>query len=251
MLHEHILFLPETIDTVVRLRLGRKIPREIHAMMIMIMIRKVSIERKGDRHALDDAIGRREVRPDAAALGADWDKDQDHPGPPVWTLDIMMSAARTLVSAVRPGPVTLSRASATWCLCNIHHESSLGKHIYCGQPDAAFTPYSVIRFMPTSLPYFPIKLESLSASPLPGAASDDDSCGKKPDEEDPPPLGFKLTGYRLLNVAVIVGFGILKAVRVHCGQPWTPTTLEIVGGTVWTLMYALFDFHGNHDTGPS
>jgi len=105
--------------------------------------------------------------------------------------------------------------------------------------------------MPTSLPDFPIKLESLSASPLQGAASDDDSCGKEPDEEDPPPFRFKLTGYRLLNIAVIVGFGIFKAVRVYCGQPWTPTTLEIVGGTVLTLMYALFDFHDNHDTGSS
>jgi len=99
-------------------------------MMIMIMIRKVSIERKGDRHALDDAIGGREVRPDAAALGADQDKDQDHPGPT--RLDIghydNLSAARTLVGAVRPGAVTWSWASATWCLCNIQHESSLGKH---------------------------------------------------------------------------------------------------------------------------
>jgi len=84
--------------------------------------------------------------------------------------------------------------------------------------------------MPTSLPDFPTKLESLSTSPLLGAASDDDNCGKESDEEDPPPLGFKVTGYRLLNIAVIVGFGIFKVVRVFCGQPLTPTTPELVGG---------------------
>jgi len=114
------------------------------------------------------------------------------------------------------------------------------------------TPISLLtatmRFIPTSLPNFPTKLKSLPASLFLGAASDDDSCSKEPDEEDPPPLGFKLTGYRLLNVAVIVGFGIFKAVCVYCGHPLTPTTLEIVGGTVLTLMYALFSFRGNHDT---
>ena len=32
-LHKHILFLSKTMDAVVCLRLGRKIPREIHAMI--------------------------------------------------------------------------------------------------------------------------------------------------------------------------------------------------------------------------
>jgi len=129
--------------------------------------------------------------------------------------------------------------------------------IYCGHPDVPFTPHTIIRFMPTSLPDFPTEPKSLSTSPSesPGAASDDDACTKEPDEladeEDPPPFGFKLTGYRLLNIAVIVGFGIFKAVRVYCGQTLTPTTLEIVGGAFLTLMYALSDFNGSHDTGSS
>jgi len=93
-----------------------------------------------------------------------------------------------------------------------------------------------MQFIPTSLPDFPIKLKSPSASLFPGTASDDDRCGKEPEEEDPPPLGFKLTGYRLLNLAVIVGFGIFKAVCVYCGQPLTPTMLEIVGGALLILI---------------
>ena len=92
--------------------------------------------------------------------------------------------------------------------------------------------------MPTSLPGFPTKLKSPSTSLLLGAASDDDTCNKELDEEDPPPLGVKVTGYRLLIIAAIIGFGIFKAVRVCCGQPLTPTTLEIVGGMILTLMYA-------------
>lgn len=34
-LHEHILFLPETMDAIVRLRLRRIVPREIHAIITM------------------------------------------------------------------------------------------------------------------------------------------------------------------------------------------------------------------------
>jgi len=109
--------------------------------------------------------------------------------------------------------------------------------------------------MPTSQPDFATelksKLEALSTAPSPGTASDEDACGKEPDEEDPLPLGFKVTGYRLLNVVVIAGFGIFEAVRGYCGQPLTPTTLELVGGTLLTLMYALFSLHGNRDTGSS
>jgi len=96
--------------------------------------------------------------------------------------------------------------------------------------------------MPTSPPDIPTKLKSLTTAPSPDAADDDDTCIKGLDEEDPPPLGFKVTGYRLLNVAVIVGFGIVKAVAVYGGRPLTPTTPEIVGGTVLTLMYA---FHSS------
>ena len=156
------------------------------------------------------------------------------------------------------GPARSARRH-TWCLGNMMARVwpwetliivTVNEATCCNHPNAHFSSYATMRLIPTSLPDFPTKLKSLSASLFLGAASDDDSCGKEPDEEDPP-LGFKLTGYRLLNVAVIVGFGIFKAVSVYCGHPLTPTTVEIVGGTVLTLMYALFSFHGNHDTGSS
>ena len=108
--------------------------------------------------------------------------------------------------------------------------------------------------MPISLPNFPTELKSLSTSTLLGSASgdDDDFFNEKLDEEDLPPLGVKLTGYRLLIIAVIVVFAIVKAIRVFDdGQPLTPTTPELVGGTLLTLMYALSNFHDNHDTDSS
>src|SRR5437879_108479 len=108
--------------------------------------------------------------------------------------------------------------------------------------------------MPTSLPNLPTKLKSLSTSPLLRSASgdDDDFCNEKVDEEDLPRLGVKVTGYRLLIIVVILGFAIVKALHVFDdGQPLTPTTPELVGGTLLTLMYALSKFHDNHDTGSS
>ena len=106
-----------------------------------------------------------------------------------------------------------------------------------------------MQFMPTSLSDFPTKFKSPLTSLSPGATSNDDNCNKELDKEDPQPLGVKVTGYRLLIIAAIVGFGIFKAVRVYCGQPLTPTTLEIVGGTILTLMYAtLSNFNGDTDS---
>ena len=110
-----------------------------------------------------------------------------------------------------------------------------------------FSSIPIMRFMPTSLPDFSTRLKSLSTSPILGTASDDDTCNEKHDEEGPPALRVKVTGYRLLIIAAIVGFGILKTVRVYCGQSLTPTTPEIIGCTILTLMYALSNFNG--DTG--
>jgi len=113
--------------------------------------------------------------------------------------------------------------------------------------NALFSHYAIMRFIPTSSSDLPTELKSrsLSASSFPGAASAEDACSKALDEEDLPPLGFKVTGYRLLNIAVIIGFGIFKAIRVYCGQPLTPSILELVGGTLLTLMYASFSLHFN------
>jgi len=46
-----------------------------------------------------------------------------------------------------------------------------------------------------------------------------------------PPLGIELTGYRILYVAVILGFGSWKAVASYHGQSVMPTTLDWVAGT--------------------
>ena len=105
-----------------------------------------------------------------------------------------------------------------------------------------------MRFVPTSLPNFPTNLKSLSTSLSPGAASDDDTCIEELYEEDSPPLGVKVTGFRLLIIAAIVDFGIFKAVRVYCGQSLTPTTLEIVGCTILTLMYTFQNMNGDTDS---
>jgi hypothetical protein len=52
----------------------------------------------------------------------------------------------------------------------------------------------------------------------------------------PPPLGVKLTGYRLLNMSVVFVFGITKAILTYMGQSALPTTLDWVSGAflaVW------------------
>jgi hypothetical protein len=50
------------------------------------------------------------------------------------------------------------------------------------------------------------------------------------------PLGVKLTGYRLLNVAVILAFGIVKAILSYSGGSAIPTTLDLVSGTLLAVM---------------
>ena len=113
--------------------------------------------------------------------------------------------------------------------------------------------------MPTSLPDILTKRKSLSTAPLPDAADDDDTCIKELDKEDPPPLGFKVTGYRLLNVAVIVGIGIVgigivKAVAVYrslCRTAFDTNNAGNRRGDIFNadVRFSFFKFHGN--TGPS
>ena len=54
--------------------------------------------------------------------------------------------------------------------------------------------------------------------------------GEKQDHH--PPLGVELTGYRLLNLAVVLAFGIPKAISSYHGQAVIPTTLDWVSGTL-------------------
>ncbi|KAI0246435.1 hypothetical protein BJV78DRAFT_150310 [Lactifluus subvellereus] len=53
----------------------------------------------------------------------------------------------------------------------------------------------------------------------------------RPDPNERPLLGVKLTGYRLVNMSLILAFGISNAVCTCLGQSVTPTTLDWVVGT--------------------
>ena len=57
------------------------------------------------------------------------------------------------------------------------------------------------------------------------------------EQQEQPPLGVKLTGYRLLVVGVISVFGVTKASLACCGQSSALTTLDWVAGTSMALMY--------------
>ena len=57
--------------------------------------------------------------------------------------------------------------------------------------------------------------------------------------QETPPLGVKLTGYRLLNVGVILVFGVTEAALAHCGQSLALTTLDWMAGALLGVMYGL------------
>jgi len=47
----------------------------------------------------------------------------------------------------------------------------------------------------------------------------------------PPPLGVKLTGYRLVFMTTAFSFGTIKTILTYVGQSIAPTTLDWVAGT--------------------
>ena len=52
----------------------------------------------------------------------------------------------------------------------------------------------------------------------------------------PPPLGVKLTGYRLLNMITVFGIGITKGILTYMGQSTAPTTLDWIGGALLAVV---------------
>jgi len=52
----------------------------------------------------------------------------------------------------------------------------------------------------------------------------------------PPPLGVKLTGYRLVFMATVFCFGTVKTILTYMGQSIAPTTLDWVAGTFLTVV---------------
>ena len=87
---------------------------------------------------------------------------------------------------------------------------------------------------------FPLSVK-LSACLLPSTPQPSDRQNNDPEEPDsdrsldmdamPPPLGVKLTGYRLVFMATILIFGTVKTILTYMGQSVAPTTLDWVSGT--------------------
>jgi len=61
-----------------------------------------------------------------------------------------------------------------------------------------------------------------------------------------PPLGVKLTGYRLLNMGVVFAFGLSKAILTYMGQSAVPTTLDWVSGALLAV-WCVFCLGTHHD----
>lgn len=52
----------------------------------------------------------------------------------------------------------------------------------------------------------------------------------------PPPLGIKLTGYRLVFMTTVLSFGTIKTILTYTGLSIAPTTLDWVAGTFLTAL---------------
>jgi hypothetical protein len=55
-------------------------------------------------------------------------------------------------------------------------------------------------------------------------------------DDMPPPLGVKLTGYRLVFMVTVLLFGTVKTILTYMGQSIAPTTLDWVAGTFLTAV---------------
>ena len=55
--------------------------------------------------------------------------------------------------------------------------------------------------------------------------------------EPRPPMLIKVTGYRLLNLIVILAFGLSKGVMEYMGRSLVSTTLDWIIGIMLTIAY--------------
>ena len=55
-------------------------------------------------------------------------------------------------------------------------------------------------------------------------------------DDQPPPLGVELTGYRLLNMSVVFAFGLANGILTYMGHSTMPTTLYWVSGAILAVM---------------
>ncbi|KAI0263238.1 hypothetical protein BC834DRAFT_324666 [Gloeopeniophorella convolvens] len=106
--------------------------------------------------------------------------------------------------------------------------------------EPAANPPAPLHERPEPEPAERIELEVLSASdPVPSpivvgphthAADPEDPEAN--DTGTPPPWGIKLTGYRLLNIIVLIAVGLAKFILSLKGQSATPTGLEWMAGSI-------------------
>jgi len=76
-----------------------------------------------------------------------------------------------------------------------------------------------------------------AAEPPPGntnAGPDDPT--ENDDVDAPPPLGFKLSGYKLLNIVVLFTIGVAKFILSLQGHSIAPTGLDWAGGCVLAIL---------------
>jgi len=63
----------------------------------------------------------------------------------------------------------------------------------------------------------------------------------------PPPLGVKLTGYRLSFMTIVFSFGAAKSILAYKGQSIAPTILDWVSGTFLTILLYWIGLYENSD----
>ncbi|KAF8260542.1 hypothetical protein EI94DRAFT_1748173 [Lactarius quietus] len=64
----------------------------------------------------------------------------------------------------------------------------------------------------------------------------------------PPPLGVKLTGYRLLFIATVFSFGTVKGILTYMGQSIAPNTLDWVSGTLLAVVLYWIGLYEERDS---
>ena len=63
-------------------------------------------------------------------------------------------------------------------------------------------------------------------------------CTADEHKEDPPLL-IKVTGYHILNTALVLGLGIWKSIATYRNEAVVSTGLDLVLGVILAVMYAL------------
>jgi len=85
------------------------------------------------------------------------------------------------------------------------------------------------------------------------AARNSDLEGRDSDclaDKDPtsPPLGVKLTGYKLLFMTTIFSFGTVKGILTYMGQSIAPNTLDWVSGTLLAVVLYWIGLYDERDS---